>query len=58
MEATVHSPSKRVRIILCSGVVLAVMAVAPAGFAASWTSSVAPNASWTSGIAPNASWTS
>jgi hypothetical protein len=48
MGTTTQHPSKRVRIVLCTAVVLVVAAVAPAsGFAASWTSS-APNASWTS----------
>jgi hypothetical protein len=48
MGTTTQNPSKRVRIVLCTAVVLVVAAVAPAsGFAASWTSS-AVDASWTS----------
>lgn len=42
-----QGPSKRIRIVLCMLVVLAVTAAVPAsGFAASWTSG--PTASWTS----------
>ena len=39
MGTTTQKPSKRVRIVLCIAVVMAVVAIAPAsGFAASWTS--------------------
>ena len=59
MGTTVQNPSKRVRIVLCSAVVMAVVAIAPAsGFAASWTSKASPDASWTSKASPDASWTS
>lgn len=44
-----QSPSKRIRIVLCMLVALAVTAAVPAsGFAAEWTSKAAPNAEWTS----------
>lgn len=43
-----QGPSRRVRIVLCMLVVLAVTAAAPAsGFAADWTS-IVPSADWTS----------
>jgi len=41
--------SKRIRIVLCMLVALAVTAAVPAsGFAATWTSAPAPSAHWTS----------
>jgi len=44
-----QGPSKRIRIVLCMLVALAVTAAVPAsGFAADWTSKAAPNADWTS----------
>jgi hypothetical protein len=44
-----QGPSKRIRIVLCMLVALAVMAAAPAsGFAAEWSSKVKPNAEWSS----------
>jgi len=55
--------SKRIRIVLCMGVVLGVTAALPAaGLAAEWTSSkaakAAPTAEWTSKVSPAAEWTS
>lgn len=44
-----QGPTKRIRIVLCMLVALAVTAAAPAsGFAADWTSKAKPSADWTS----------
>jgi hypothetical protein len=55
-----QTPSKRVRIVLCSAVVAVAAVVPGTGLAADWTSGkVAPKADWTSGVAkPTADWTS
>jgi hypothetical protein len=51
--------SKRIRIVLCMGVVLGVTAAMPAaGLAADWSSKAAPAADWSSKISPNADWSS
>jgi hypothetical protein len=59
-KSELQTPSKRVRIVLCSAVVAVAAVVPSAGLAADWTSGVAtPTADWTSGIAtPTADWTS
>ena len=44
-----QGPSKRIRVVLCMLVALAVTAAVPAsGFAADWTSKAKPSADWTS----------
>jgi len=44
-----QGPSKRIRIVLCMLVALAVTAAVPASaFAAEWSSKVAPSAEWSS----------
>jgi hypothetical protein len=63
MGKTEQSPSKRVRIVLCTGVIVALGVAAPTAGAAEWTSKAKPSAEWTSAewtskVKPTAEWTS
>lgn len=52
------TPTRRVRIVLCSAVVAVAAALPGTGLAADWTSAIAePTADWTSSL-PTADWTS
>ena len=59
-KSELQAPSKRVRIVLCAGVVAVATVVPGAGLAADWSSGIAkPTADWSSGIAkPTADWSS
>jgi hypothetical protein len=58
MGTTEQNPSKRVRIVLCTGVAVLVGIIAPAAGAAEWTSKLKPAAEWTSAEWTSAEWTS